>query len=162
MRRLLAAPLALALALSACGKNNEPPPPSSGSPNAQPESAPNRPRGPGAEPTATARGQAPAAGNPGGPAVQAQQLFSTLCVMCHGADGTGNGPAAASLNPKPRNYTDAAWQASITDEQIKETILKGGQAVGKSPMMPGQPQLADQPEVLDGLVKIIRGFGKHP
>jgi hypothetical protein len=82
--------------------------------------------------------------------------------MCHGADGTGNGPAAASLNPRPRNYTDAAWQASITDDQIKETILKGGQAVGKSPMMPGQPQLADQPQVLDGLVKIIRGFGKHP
>jgi hypothetical protein len=26
--------------------------------------------------------------------------------------------------------------------------------------MPGQPQLSDQPEVLDGLVKIIRTFGK--
>ncbi len=69
---------------------------------------------------------------------------------------------SASLNPRPRDYTDTKWQASVTDDQLKETILKGGQGVGKSPMMPGQPQLADHPEVLDGLVQIIRGFGKHP
>ena len=130
--------------LSACGKNSEPPPPSTGSPNASKESGPSRPRSAG-----------------GGPS-QAEQMFATVCATCHGVDGTGKGPAAESLNPKPRNYTDPQWQASVTDDQIKEIILKGGQGVGKSPMMPGQPQLADQPEVLDGLVKIIRGFGKHP
>lgn len=130
--------------ISACGKNSEPPPPSSGSPNAQTESGPRRPRAGGAEPS------------------QAELMFTTLCATCHGADGTGNGPAAGSLNPKPRNYTDAAWQASVTDDQLRETILKGGAGVGKSPMMPGQPQLKDHPEVLDGLVRIIRKFGKHP
>ena len=96
----------------------------------------------------------------GTPDEQAQKMFATVCVMCHGADGTGTGPAAETLNPKPRNYTDPAWQASVTDDDIRKTILLGGQGVGKSPMMPGQPQLKDQPEVLDGLVKIIRGFGK--
>lgn len=129
---------------AACGKNSEPPPPTSGSPNAQPETGPAH----------------KAAGDPAGQPSQAQQMFNTVCATCHGADGTGKGPAAESLNPKPRDYTDAAWQASVTDDQLKETILKGGQAVGKSPMMPGQPQLADHPEVLDGLVKIIRGFKK--
>jgi cytochrome c553 len=138
MRSLL---LAVVL-ISACGKNSEPPPPSSGSPNAQPESGPNRAR---------------AAGEPS----QAEQMFATVCATCHGADGSGKGPAAESLNPKPRNYTDPAWQASVTDEQLKEVILKGGQGVGKSPMMPGQPQLKDHPEVLDGLVQIIRKFGKR-
>ncbi len=139
--------LALAgMLLSACGKNSTPPPPSSGSPTAEKESGPSHGRD---------RGAAPA-----GEATQAEKMFQTVCATCHGMDGTGNGPAAANLNPKPRNYTDAAWQASITDAQIKDTILKGGQGVGKSPMMPGQPQLADQPEVLDGLVKIIRGFKK--
>jgi len=137
--------LVIAIVLfSACGKNSEPPPPSSGSPNARPESGPSRPRAAG-----------------GGPS-QAEQMFATVCATCHGMDGTGKGPAAESLNPKPRNYTDPAWQASVTDDQLKETILKGGQGVGKSPMMPGQPQLKDQPEVLDGLVQIIRKFGKHP
>ena len=138
MRRML---IAFAL-LAACGKNNEPPPPSSGSPTAQPESAPQHAKG-GME-----------------PAAQAKAMFDTVCATCHGADGTGNGPAAASLNPKPRNYTDPAWQASVTDEDIKKTILLGGQGVGKSPMMPGQPQLREEPAVLDELVKIIRGFGK--
>jgi len=139
MRSLL---ITIAL-VSACGKNSEPPPPTSGSPNAKPESGPSHPR-PGAEPS------------------QAQATFNTICVMCHGPDGTGNGPAASTLNPKPRNYTDPAWQASVTDTQLKEIIVKGGAAVGKSPAMPGNPNLQDHPEVVDGLVQIIRGFGKHP
>ena len=143
MRSLvIAIPFALAALAGACGKNSQPPPPSSGTPNAQQESGP----------------AGPAAGQPS----QAQAMYNTVCIMCHGADGTGTGPAAASLNPKPRNYTDPAWQASVTDDQIKEIILKGGIGVGKSPLMPPNPQFANNPEVLDGLVKIIRGFGKHP
>jgi mono/diheme cytochrome c family protein len=128
----------------ACSKNDEPPPPSSGSPNAPTES------GPGG------RKAAPAGAIP----EQAQQMFATVCATCHGADGSGNGPAAESLTVKPRNYTDAAWQASVTDDDLKKTILLGGQGVGKSPLMPGNPHLKDQPEVLDGLVRIIRGFAK--
>ena len=85
----------------------------------------------------------------------------TVCATCHGADGTGQGPASETLTVKPRNYTDAAWQASVTDEQIKQIILKGGQAVGKSPLMPGNPHLESEPEVVDGLVQIIRGFAKQ-
>jgi mono/diheme cytochrome c family protein len=130
------------LLVAACGKNSEPPPPSSGSPNAKPESGPSRPR---ADTQVS----------------QAEQMYTTVCALCHGSDGTGRGPAAAQLNPKPRDYTDPAWQASITDELIRETILKGGAAVGKSPAMPGQPQLKDHPELLDGLVQIIRKF-KRP
>src|SRR5678815_1181081 len=136
--------LIVAVLLSACGKNNEPPPPTSGSPNAKPESGPSRPQSGGGTPS------------------QAEEMFATVCVTCHGEDGSGKGPAAEALNPKPRNYTDAQWQASVTDDQIKDIILKGGQGVGKSPMMPGQPQLKDRPDVLDGLVRIIRGFGKRP
>ncbi len=86
-------------------------------------------------------------------------MFQNVCSQCHGLGGLGDGPAAASLNPKPRNYTDAAWQASVKDEDIKKIILEGGQAVGKSGMMPAQVQLKSKPEVVDALVKIIRGFG---
>jgi hypothetical protein len=78
--------------------------------------------------------------------------------MCHGESGKGDGPAAAALTPKPRDYTDAVWQKSVSDEQIKKTITGGGASVGKSPLMPAQPDLANNPAALDGLVKVIRGF----
>ena len=127
----------------ACGKNTEPPPPTSGSPLAKPESGPSGKRRP-----SDAINE------------QAQLMFQSVCATCHGADGMGNGPGAETLQPKPRNYTDAAWQASVTDDELRKTILKGGQGVGKSPMMPGNPQLEDKPEVLDGLIQIIRNFKK--
>ena len=135
------------LVCAACGKNTEPPPPTTGSPNAPTESGP--------------ANKQPTTGG-GGAAVseQAQKMFMTVCATCHGSDGSGNGPAAESLSVKPRNYTDTAWQESVTDDELKKIILEGGQAVGKSPLMPGNPQLRDQPEVLDGLVQIIRGFAK--
>jgi hypothetical protein len=64
------------------------------------------------------------------------------------------------LQTKPRDYTDAAWQASVTDADLEKTILLGGAGVGKSPQMPAQPQLEKQPEVLHALVAIVRGFKK--
>ena len=126
----------------ACDKNNEPPPPTSGSPLAPTESGPKNQK------------------RAGGPSEMAQKMFETVCATCHGIDGTGNGPAAETINPKPRNYTDAAWQATVTDDDLKKIILLGGQGVGKSPLMPGNPHLKDDPSTLDGLVLIIRGFAK--
>jgi mono/diheme cytochrome c family protein len=84
-------------------------------------------------------------------------MFTQRCSPCHGESGHGDGPGSAALNPKPRNYTDAAWQKSVTDEQIKKTILYGGAAVGKSPLMPANPDLDGKPE-LDGLVAKVRSF----
>ena len=90
----------------------------------------------------------------------AQALYATLCVSCHGPEGRGDGPMAANLDPKPRNYADPEWQAGIRDEDIKAIIVKGGAGVGKSKWMPGQPQLEGDPK-LDMLVQIIRGFGQQ-
>jgi hypothetical protein len=88
---------------------------------------------------------------------EVQTMFTQRCSPCHGESGHGDGPGSAALNPKPRNYTDAAWQKSVTDEQIKKTILYGGAAVGKSPLMPANPDLDGKPE-LDGLVAKVRSF----
>ncbi len=140
--------LLLVLALAACGKNTDPPPPSSGIPNAKPESGPK----------GTTSGGTTAQAGTGKD--RAEAMFGQICATCHGPGGKGDGPVAANLPVKPRNYTDAAWQASVTDDQIKDIILKGGQAMGKSPMMPPNPDLASDPEKLDALVQIVRGFGK--
>jgi cytochrome c5 len=119
------------------------------------------------EPAASAPAPAPAeqkaaAPAPAAPAPSAaldpKDMFKARCVMCHGESGKGDGAAAAALTPKPRNFSDAAWQKATSDDQIKKIITGGGAAVGKSPLMPGQPDLANQPEALDGLVKVIRGL----
>ena len=146
MRTLLFVAL---LASAACEKNNKPPPPTSGAPHAPTESGPSHPMGAGG-------------GAAGGAMAAARQIFANTCSTCHGMDGTGTGPAAASLgSAHPRNYTDPGWQASVTDADIRRIILVGGQAVGKSPMMPPNPQLQERPEVLDAMVQIIRGFAKR-
>lgn len=89
---------------------------------------------------------------------QAKTVFAQRCVTCHGATGTGDGPASASLNPKPRNYTDSAWQASVDDAYIEKIIKFGGAAVGKSPAMPNNPDLSS--EVISALKDIVRSFNK--
>src|SRR6478735_3664522 len=95
---------------------------------------------------------------PADPAADARKLFASKCVVCHGDHGAGDGPGAAALNPKPRAFADATWQASVTDEHIKKTIVEGGAAVGKSPAMAANPELADKPDELNALLKIVRDF----
>lgn len=94
------------------------------------------------------------------PAEEAKERFATACVACHGEKGDGKGMSAAALAVKPRNYTDPEWQKSVTDEQIRTIILKGGEAVGKSAIMPSNEDLEEKPLVVDELVKIVRGFGQ--
>lgn len=96
------------------------------------------------------------------PAEEARAVFVERCTPCHGAEGRGDGASASSLNPKPRNYHDQKWQEQATDDGIQKAILEGGQAVGKSAVMPSNPDLVKKPEVTAELVKIIRGFGKVP
>lgn len=43
-------------------------------------------------------------------------LYEGNCVLCHGAAGKGDGPAASALNPKPRNLADKAVQGEADGE----------------------------------------------
>lgn len=91
---------------------------------------------------------------------EAQQLFATRCAACHGQFGRGDGPGAAGLNPKPRNYTDPEWQKVVTDEEIEKAIVYGGAAVGKSPQMVANPDLQAKPGVVAALREMVRKFGQ--
>lgn len=91
---------------------------------------------------------------------EAQEIFSTRCMTCHGPTGKGDGPASAGLTPKPRNFHDGAWQANVTDQHIEQIIQFGGVAVGKSPAMPPNPDLVPKPVVIAALRDHIRGLAK--
>ena len=85
---------------------------------------------------------------------RAPRVYAERCAMCHGAAGRGDGVAGRSLEPRPRDYADAAWQATVTDETIRETIRRGGQAMGRSGAMPAHPDLSERE--LGDLVAYIR------
>ncbi len=94
------------------------------------------------------------------PKREARKLFDSTCSACHGKSGAGDGPGAAAMEPKPRNFADTEWQDGITDEELTKVILGGGAAVGKSPLMPSNPGLKNKPNVVLELIKKIRKFGK--
>ena len=137
---------ALVLAANGCGKRDDGvPPPPEDRPVAKPA-----PRAAGAG-SMTDPAQVSAAG-------AARTIFAGRCATCHGQGGRGDGAAAVSMQPPPRDYTDLAWQASVTDADLAKIIVVGGAAVGKSTMMPAASDLEAKPQVVAELVKIIRGF----
>jgi mono/diheme cytochrome c family protein len=65
----------------------------------------------------------PVAGNADAIA-KGKEQYTALCQACHGATGQGDGPAGASLTPKPANLKNTAAEAS--DAYIYWRIAEGG------------------------------------
>lgn len=85
-------------------------------------------------------GSAPALGGsrggPRGDPLVGRKLFVTYCVACHGVTGRGDGPAAARLEPKPRNLTDDRYMSGKTDQDLSTVISGGSEAIHRFSKMP--------------------------
>ena len=92
-------------------------------------------------------------------AKEARAFFAARCVPCHGESGRGDGPTGKVIDPHPRNFTDRAWQASVTDAHIEKVILEGGPSVGKSPLMPAHGDLGSNRALLAAMRGVVRDFG---
>jgi mono/diheme cytochrome c family protein len=55
---------------------------------------------------------------------EAKTLYVTNCAPCHGEKGKGDGPAAASLTPKPADHTSTALH-NETDGALFWKISEG-------------------------------------
>jgi mono/diheme cytochrome c family protein len=88
-----------------------------------------------------------------------QEKYNQFCVACHDSDGAAKGPGALAMNPKPRNLTDAKWQASVDDAHITKVIKEGGAAVGLSPTMAPWGGALNDAEIAE-VVKYVRSFKK--
>jgi mono/diheme cytochrome c family protein len=88
-----------------------------------------------------------------------KKLYGQFCASCHGQSGKGDGPAAAALNPKPRNHTDKEYMSKLTDEDLFKVIKEGGASVGKSPLMPpwGASLKDDQIKDVIAFVRTLSG-----
>ncbi len=125
MRRASLLAVALLLA-SACGPEPTPPPEPAAPEPETPAPAP--PPVPAPEPAAPE-------GDLRGDATEGAALYALYCATCHGAGGRGDGAAAAGLDPKPANHTDAAHMGQLSDAYLYSVISRGGFGVGKSPLM---------------------------
>ncbi len=65
----------------------------------------------------------------------AESAYQGICATCHGAEGMGNGPAGAALDPPPANFTDAAFWADRDRERIIMVLENGAASVGGSNLM---------------------------
>jgi hypothetical protein len=87
--------------------------------------------------------------------VSIDDLYSQYCASCHGSAGDGAGPAGVALNPKPRNFTDAAWKSSVDDARITKVIKEGGASVGLSPMMAPFGAVLTDDQLKQMVVKVL-------
>jgi caa(3)-type oxidase subunit IV len=65
----------------------------------------------------------------------AEATFTGVCAACHGVTGDGTGAAAAALDPKPADFTQAEFWETRDRERIVTVIRDGAAAVGGSPLM---------------------------
>ena len=75
-------------------------------------------------------------------------VYKSQCKVCHGDSGKGNGVAAIAFNPKPANFTAAAFATSRTLEQVVAAILDGKDA------MPGFADIIP-PEDIEALASYV-------
>lgn len=99
-----------------------------------------------------------AGGVAGGDEVAAgKAIYVARCALCHGPEGKGDGPAAAGLNPKPRNHTDGTYMKTLSDEQLIQVIHTGKGAMpawGSGPT----PILSDAE--ISAVAKYVRTLAK--
>jgi mono/diheme cytochrome c family protein len=76
--------------------------------------------------------------------VKGKSVFTVNCASCHGMTGKGDGPAAAALNPKPRNFTEGYWRYGGGVARIVQTITGGspGTAMAAFTSIPLQDRFA--------------------
>jgi mono/diheme cytochrome c family protein len=88
-----------------------------------------------------------------------ERLWKAKCASCHGADGKAETEQGKKMSM--HDITTAAWQKSVTDEQIKKVILDGvdEQKEGKHKQMDAYKTKIQPPQV-DLLVGYCRELGK--
>ena len=84
-------------------------------------------------------------------------LFKKQCVMCHGAAGLGDGPAAKSLKGKLPSLADKATMSKLTDAHIHESITNGKKTeIGNMPALGKRLK----PEEITDIVNYVRTLAK--
>lgn len=85
-------------------------------------------------------------------------IFTQNCVICHGPEGHGDGPASAGLNPKPANF----WErVDSTEEKQVRVVTNGGASEKLSPIMPSFEDSLSPQQIRDVVAYVRERFPAH-
>ncbi|MEZ4334200.1 MAG: cytochrome c [Myxococcota bacterium] len=91
-------------------------------------------------------------------------LYRLYCLVCHGEDGEGDGVGAATLNPKPRDFTSGSFSFDANADgktgsavDIARVIRESPSAFGGSKAMPAWGGTFSVEQVAD-LVAYVRSL----
>ena len=92
------------------------------------------------------------------------ESYASYCVACHGTEGRGDGPAAASLDPGPADLTDGMMMQALSDAYLYWRITKGGVGEPFNSAMPAWDEALTEEQVWQ-LVMFLRTLpeerGRH-
>jgi mono/diheme cytochrome c family protein len=80
-----------------------------------------------------------------GAADMGKKLYGSNCASCHGVEALGDGPAAASLNPKPKPL--ATEMKALSDDYLYWRIAEGGAFSPFSSAMPAWKRSLSEDEI---------------
>lgn len=86
-----------------------------------------------------------------------QEIYTNLCLRCHGDKGDGQGKIATYLDPYPRDFTNAGFMNSKTEDRLANSIKNG--VAGTS--MPGWSKVLNDEQVKGVLAYINQNFTKE-
>jgi mono/diheme cytochrome c family protein len=86
-------------------------------------------------------------------ALDGRTLYEVRCSPCHGMEGGGDGPAAAAIQPKPRNFRDPQFWQGRTAQQLRLVVKEGRPGT----LMPPFEGVLSETEI-DGVVTYLQGF----
>ena len=90
-------------------------------------------------------------------ASETSDLYDKKCSVCHGDDGRGKTRMGKRFHAP--DFASAKWQANAKDAELRKVIENGVVEDGVHRMPAWKGKLT--PAQIDGLVQLVRGFGKH-
>ncbi len=70
-----------------------------------------------------------------------KSVYAKHCRSCHGNVGQGDGPKARNLETDPGDFSDAKWQASVTDGELYYMSI-----IGRDEMPNYESKIIDEEE----------------
>jgi mono/diheme cytochrome c family protein len=88
------------------------------------------------------------------PRADAAALYAEHCAGCHGKEGHGDGPTAAELKFRPRDFKAGSFAFGNTTEAMVKTILAGipGEETARMPPFKGILTVAE----IESVVELVR------